>query len=325
MDNPVLDNPYYIAAQKLGLKCQIILPEHQYFQIQQPETGKQLLVMYASISANSQVSYHTARNKLVTHKLVRQAGLPTPAYVCLSKDDFVSNNWASKLGQIKFPWVVKPLSELQARHVKCNITSLSEAEISLKQLFQTKHRALVEQQVPGTDYRILVFDDQVISVLRRIPAHVVGDGQSTIQQLVDQKNLQLSADPHGHAIVLDDEVDRYLSLHHYQLDSVPQAGQRVKLRRQCTAGIGGETELVKLSNIHPDNLELAKQAARSVELRLAGIDFITPDITQSWHDNQAVINEVNSAPDIKIHYRQEIQQSLSPTSPKKILQLYFQI
>jgi cyanophycin synthetase len=163
---------------------------------------------------------------------------------------------------------------------------------------------VVERHVAGRDHRVLVVNGKVVAVAERIPAHVIGDGGSTVQQLIDTAN----ADPRrgrGHASVLteipaDEGTIEYLSQSGLSLDSVPAAGQRVLLRPTANLSTGG-TSIDRTDEIHPDNVTACEMAAGVIGLDIAGLDVLTSDISRPFHENGAVIIEVNSGPGIRMH------------------------
>jgi cyanophycin synthetase len=163
---------------------------------------------------------------------------------------------------------------------------------------------IVEQFYRGNDHRILVVDGEIIAVAERIPAHVVGDGQSTIAQLVERVNQ----DPRrgdGHEkvmtrITVDEHVIGLLAKSGLTPESVPEAGRTVYLRDTANLSTGG-TAVDRTDDIHPDNATIARRAARAIGLDVCGIDFMAPDIAKSVHETGGGIVEVNAAPGFRMH------------------------
>ena len=175
---------------------------------------------------------------------------------------------------------------------------------------------VVETFISGKDYRILVVNNQVVAVAERVPAHVLGDGRHTVQELVEITNQ----DPRrgiGHEktltrISIDEQTVEVLAKQDLTLDDVPEEGRFVQLKLTGNMSTGG-TSIDRTDDIHPDNVEIARQAAMIVGLDVAGIDFITPDITRSLRDQQGAagregaggrggaIVEVNAGPGFRMH------------------------
>ena len=137
-----------------------------------------------------------------------------------------------------------------------------------------------------------------------MPAHVIGDGRSTIEELVELTN----ADPRrgvGHEKVLtrikfDHAAVALLADQGYKLGDVPPAGETVKLTLTGNMSTGG-ISIDRTFEAHPDNVEIAEEAARMVGLDIAGIDFICPDITEPVRETGGAICEVNAAPGFRMH------------------------
>jgi cyanophycin synthetase len=163
---------------------------------------------------------------------------------------------------------------------------------------------LVESFLAGRDHRVLVVNDQVVAVAERVPAHVVGDGVHTIAQLIDIVNQ----DPRrgiGHEkvltrITINEQADRLLEQSGYTLETVLPAGEICYLRATANISTGG-TAIDRTTDIHYDNIEIARRAARVIGLDIAGIDIITPDISKSLREFGGGIVEVNAGPGLRMH------------------------
>ena len=163
---------------------------------------------------------------------------------------------------------------------------------------------VVERYLTGNDYRVLVIGGRMVALAERVPAHVVGDGVHTVAQLVEETN----ADPRrgvGHEKVLtritvDDAAIALLRKQGFGLDDVPPAGTMVKLTLTGNMSTGG-ISIDRTDEAHPDNVEIAEEAAQVVGLDVAGIDFIAPDITQPVRETGGGIVEVNAAPGFRMH------------------------
>jgi cyanophycin synthetase len=163
---------------------------------------------------------------------------------------------------------------------------------------------IVETFLEGDDHRLLVVNGSLVAATRRTPGHVVGDGNHTIEQLVDIVNQ----DPRrgvGHEKVLtrlelDAQAQKMLEHVNMKSDSVPDAGQVVLLRSTANLSTGGTaTDVTDV--IHPDNREMAERAVRAIGLDVGGVDFLSKDITESYRTIGGGICEVNAAPGFRMH------------------------
>jgi len=249
--------------------------------------------------ATSALGSGIAKNKQATASLLKNFCLPAPDHaLAVSEDSAVKI--ASVLG---YPVVVKPVDQEQGRGVFAGLRS----ERSLRTAYQSSRRVsqniLVERHQDGEDYRLTVMKDKLIKVMHRQPAVVVGDGVSSVRQLVqvllqspEQKRAaRRSGKPR---IDLDDEALDLLRDQGLTPNDIPIAGQQIILRRKSNISAGGSHQLVPLDSVHPDNAALAVRTASLLGLDFAGIDLIMPDIAEPWHQCGAIIVEVNAQPQL---------------------------
>ena len=162
----------------------------------------------------------------------------------------------------------------------------------------------VETYVAGDDHRLLVVNGELIAATKRTPGHVVGDGKHTVAQLVDIVN----SDPRrgiGHEKVLtrlelDAQAAMMLDRANLKVDSIPADGQIVPLRSTANLSTGGTaTDVTDI--IHPDNRDMAVRAVRAIGLDVGGVDFISPNIAESYKSIGGAICEINAAPGFRMH------------------------
>ncbi len=253
-------------------------------------------------SQTSNIAVDIASNKELTNRLLQEVGIPVPRSLTVrTADDAVVA--ARRIG---FPVVIKPLDGNHGRGVCLDL----KHEEEVRQMFPVAYResragaVVVESYITGRDYRILVINNQVVAVAERVPAHVTGDGVHTVRELVDITN----ADPRrgvGHEkvltrITIDTQTMETLERQGIGLDDVPSQGQVVWLKQTGNMSTGG-TSIDRTDDIHPENAELARQAAMVVGLDIAGIDFIAPDISASVRQSGGAIVEVNAGPGFRMH------------------------
>lgn len=253
-------------------------------------------------SETSNIAVDTASNKELTNKLLHEVGIPVPRGVTVrNADDAVR-----EAKRIRYPVVIKPLDGNHGRGVCINLKDDGEVREFFPVALDESRAGIVvvESFIEGLDYRILVVNNQVVAVAERVPAHVVGDGEHTVEQLIDITNN----DPRrgvGHEKILtrisiDSQTMETLERHEIALCDVPAIGQVVPLKRTGNMSTGG-TSIDRTDDIHPDNEEIARQAAMVVGLDIAGIDFIVPDISKSIRQSGGAIVEVNAGPGFRMH------------------------
>ncbi len=251
-------------------------------------------------SETRHIAVEIAQDKALTNSLLERAGLPVPRQQrAYSADDAVEI--AERIG---YPVVVKPMDLSHGRGVALDLTTPEAVREAFAKAYDLSSYVLVETFQHGADHRVLVVNGEVVAVSERVPGHVVGDGSSTIKQLVDIVN----SDPRrgvGHEkmltrIEIDHQAERLLSQAGYTLETVLPSGQVFALRSTGNLSTGG-TAIDRTDVIHPDNLDIAVRAAKVVGLDVAGIDLICPDISKSCREHGGVIVEVNAAPGFRMH------------------------
>ena len=251
-------------------------------------------------SETRHIAVEIASDKEETNRILGDLGLPVPRQRIVRNVERAVQA-AERLG---YPVVVKPLDANHGRGVSIDLATETAVRAAFDKAQEHSNSVIVENYIPGFDHRILVVDGELIAVAKRVPGHIVGDGERTVTQLVEQVN----SDPRrgiGHEkvltrIELDYQARRLLELRGYDADSVPPAGEVVYLRSTGNLSTGG-TAIDLTDVIHHDNREMAIRAAMAIGLDICGIDFITPDITRSHRDIGGAICEVNAAPGFRMH------------------------
>ena len=253
-------------------------------------------------SLTSSLGVDIASDKKLTNKLLAGTGVPVPRSEVVRSEQEA----AAAAATIGFPVATKPLDGNHGRGVMLNLGD----ELAVRAAYPASRAesrngaVVVENFLAGNDYRCLVIGGVLRAVAQRVPAHVVGDGERSLAELVEITN----ADPRrgiGHEKVLtrikvDDESITYAREQGFEMADVPPRGVRVFLRRTGNMSTGG-ISIDRTDEIHPDNVEIAELAARVVGLDIAGIDFICPDISVPVRETGGGIVEVNAAPGFRMH------------------------
>lgn len=242
-----------------------------------------------------------ACDKEGTKQMLRSVGVPVPRGTVISYLDDLEEAIDGVGG---YPIVIKPLNGNHGRGITINITNWEQAEAAYDAAKEVSKSVIVERFYQGRDHRILVVNGKVAAVAERIPAHVVGDGDSTIQELIDETNR----DPRrgtGHDNVLTKiEVDRtsweLLDQKGYDLQTVLKPGEICYLRATANLSTGG-IAVDRTDDIHPENIWLAQRVVKIIGLDIAGIDVVTSDISKPLREVDGVIVEVNAAPGLRMH------------------------
>lgn len=265
--------------------------------------GKYQKRIQATITSETKhIAVEISCDKEDTHNLLNDLGLPVPQQIMVYGVPQAIRA-AKKIG---YPVVVKPLNANHGRGVTINLLSDEQVGIAFEeaQQFGTGKAVLVESYLSGFDHRMLVVNNELVAVAKRVPGNVVGDGKSTISELVDLVNL----DPRrgiGHEKVLthlelDNQALRLLEEADYDENTILEEGQLFYLRSTANLSTGG-TSIDVTDIVHPDNRDMAVRAIKAIGLDIGGVDFLTEDISKSYKEIGGGICECNAAPGFRMH------------------------
>lgn len=255
----------------------------------------------ATTTANTNmIAVDIAGNKHATKTLLGDMGVPVPKGYRIRHEEDLEET----LERVGFPVVIKPLDGNHGKGATVGVKSLEEAHVAWEKAKEYSRWVIVEKQLVGADFRALVVNNRLIAVAKRVPAHVVGDGKQTIQELVDETN----ADPrrgYGHENVLteidiDSQTMRCIRNAGYELESVLPKGEVLYLKTTANISTGG-TAIDVTDEVHPENVFLFERIARIIGLDVAGVDIIAENVSEPLHENGGGIIEVNAAPGFRMH------------------------
>lgn len=259
----------------------------------------------------SHIGTVAATHKHIASELLRSVGLP----VARHRQAIDAATAVQAAIEIGYPLVVKPTSTDYGTAVSKDIRNEAELVTAVRSALD-HGTVLVEEQIPGVDHRLVVVDGKFVSTIRRIPAHIVGDGVANVADLVARMQVARREDPNLElykAAALDDPlVQETLRRQRLTVESIPTLGQIVMLRMNSNVSTGG-TFLDVTAHTHPENARLAERAAACLGLDHAGIDFITPDISRPWHEIECGICEINPTPGMDLPAMQRLLDYLFPS------------
>ncbi len=263
--------------------------------------GKYQQRIQATVTSNTRhIAVEIASDKEETNRILGELGLPVPKQL-LVRNPESAERAAERLG---YPVVVKPLDANHGRGVSLDLKTGAEVRAAFEKAREHARSAVVENFITGFDHRMLVVNGELIAVAKRVPGHVVGDGERTIEQLIAVVN----SDPRrgiGHEKVLtrlelDAQAETMMAKKNVTKDTVLPRGELLFLRGTGNLSTGG-TAIDLTDVVHPDNRDMAVRAAKAIGLDVCGVDFITPDISQSYRDIGGGICELNAAPGFRMH------------------------
>jgi cyanophycin synthetase len=262
--------------------------------------SKQRRIQAAEMDCTSAIAESIAQDKDLTKMLLRSAGVPVPRGRPVESAD---DAWAAAQ-EIGGSVVVKPRDGNQGKGVAVNISAEADIRAAYAVAAEFRDDVMVEQYLPGHDFRLLVVGNHLVAAARRDPPQVIGDGTHTIRELVEQVN----SDPRrgeGHATSLtkirfDEIALATLAKQNLNAESVPGKGVRVILRNNANLSTGGSATDVT-DDVHPEMAARAIAAARTVGLDICGVDVVCDTVIKPLEKQGGGIVEVNAAPGLRMH------------------------
>jgi cyanophycin synthetase len=248
----------------------------------------------------SSIAVDLASNKDETKRMLKDAAIPVAKGVCISNPDDLEDAVKS----VGFPLVFKPLDGNHGKGASINVKTLEEAVEAFAHAKKYSRKIIIEKFITGYDFRVLVINNRFIAAALREPAHVIGDGKSTIQQLIDKENL----DPrrgYGHENVLTEiSVDRetleQLAKKEYNLETILKKDEHCYLKGTANLSTGGtSTDITDI--VHPHNIFICERISRVIGLDICGIDIMASNLSEPLEVTGGVVLEVNAAPGFRMH------------------------
>ncbi|MFA7273661.1 MAG: cyanophycin synthetase [Crocinitomicaceae bacterium] len=208
------------------------------------------------------------------------------------------------IDRIGYPVVTKPINGNHGRGATTNIMNAEDAKIAFEAAREHSRSIIVEKFITGFDFRLLVINHQFVAAAKRTPASVLGNGKSTIQELIDEVNK----DPrrgYGHekvltAIKVDHHTEVLLKEQNLTLDSIVPDGELLLLKPTANLSTGGTAEDIT-DIVHPYNVFMAERISKIIGLDICGIDIIATDLTTPIDENGGAVIEVNAGPGFRMH------------------------
>lgn len=240
------------------------------------------------------------RNKETSKTLMRSIGLPIPEHVLLNNE----HELPAALDRVGWPCVIKPLNGGGGKGVTANIQDMNGLRLAFHHARRASTGALLlEQHVPGVDYRLMVVNGRLVAAIQREASYLVGDGESTVQTLLARLNAPRSENlvrsRYLKPIATDALLMEHLRSQGADLQHVLPLNQKLTLRSNANRSTGGIC-LDVTHRLHPEVRAMAEQLACVCGLWAVGIDYLTPDIARSPREVGGGFIEINATPGMAV-------------------------
>jgi len=248
----------------------------------------------------SSIAVDLASNKDETKRMLQEAAIPVAKGMCIDHKSEVHD----AISNVGFPLVFKPLDGNHGKGASINVKTVEAALEAFEHAKKYSRKIIVEKFISGYDFRILVINHRFIAAALREPAHVKGDGKSTIQQLIEKENQ----DPrrgYGHEnvlteIAIDRETNEQLAKYNYTLETILKKDEICYLKGTANLSTGGtSTDVTDM--VHPHNIFICERISRVIGLDICGIDIMATNLSEPLETNGGVVLEVNAAPGFRMH------------------------
>jgi cyanophycin synthetase len=275
---------------------------NKYSLVQLGYGANQKRIQATVTSETSSIGVELACDKEDTKFLLEQAQIEVPRGDIIRRESSVED--ACKY--VGYPLVIKPVDGNHGRGITVDIQNYDDALIAFRQAKESSKSGviIVEKFISGSDYRLLVINNKLVAGAIRTPAHVIGDGKSTIQELIDIVNSD-SRRGYGHENVLtqitvNDLTKTIIKDKGYALDSVIGTGEMLVLKDTANLSTGGTAEDIT-DIMHPANVSMAERISKIIDLDICGIDIMTTDISKPLSETGGAVLEVNAGPGFRMH------------------------
>ncbi len=291
-------------CKKRGVACKIL-----FINVLELEYGGRKEILYDILSPKtSATAYCICKSKDTAKYFLKKAGLSTPNGISFdrSKEDHALDY----IRKENFNCVMKPNDGLGGDLVFTDIDSISDFKNAWKEILSKYERVLIEKKVAGDEYRFLATKNKTLSITKRVPAYIIGNGKNSIRQLIDIKNDRAISEGRKN-ISPDNPMANHLAKQGLTLDSIIENKKTVYLRQNTNTSTGGES----ISFAKYINSSLADVAVKAVNaipgLEWAGVDIMTENIDGSENYN---IIEINASPGINIHQNPTVGEKVNVAS-----------
>lgn len=239
------------------------------------------------------------KDKFKTSSLLIKNNIPVPKFAKIDSHDNVKNiiNTMNKL-DIYFPIVLKPIDGTFGIDVITNIDNEKELNESINSLKKKYKELMLEEQISGDCYRIFVFNNKVIDVIKREKPYVIGNGIHTVNELIEERNKE--QEKLG-LFQTKNVSNLFIIKQGYTLDTILEDKVKVYISNVINMHNGARISRIPLDTIPQKNIDMFINTNKYLNILCSGLDYLSENITVDYDKNDSKILEVNGTPDTEIH------------------------
>ena len=287
-------NPYarIVAdeARRRGIGVEVL--DAEWGEIRLSHAGRSIVTRESLSELTTAVAMSRCDDKRVTRRILERAGLRVPRGRVATGGE-QDEAFLAEVGEL----VVKPARGEQGKGITVGVTDAAALSRAVELARGHCPDVLLEELVPGQDLRVVVIDHEVVAAAVRKPASVIGDGRSTVRELVEAQSRRRAAATGGESrIPMDDGTEATVRAYGHELTDVLPVGEELEVRRTANLHTGGTIHDVTAS-LHPALVTAAVRASRALDIPVTGLDFLVPDVSGTEH----VLIEANERPGLANH------------------------
>ena len=252
---------------------------------------------YSTRNFNNLESHRLAKNKPLSNKIFSKNNIPVPNHWIINQEnkEYYINNF-----NIPFPCVLKPVDGMQGIDVNTFIKNKSQFISILNNLLEKYDKIMLENQVYGDNYRIFIFNNEIMDIVTRIQPFVKGNEKNTVEELINMRNKSQK----DNNLFETTNIDwNYIKEQGYNKDSIVEKNKEIFITNTINFHNGADVQRIDLNRVPKINKEMFIKAHKLINLECSGIDYMSPDIYVPWNKNNGHIIEINDMVDTYIHYR----------------------
>lgn len=274
--------------------------------------GKGSQIIYSiSSSKDSKNAKEIQKDKWSTNLMISRLGLPIPKWQTIDNKSQLEEIWSD----FAKPVVIKPTGLTGGNGVVVGLNTLDEAKkafefaqksVNEKPREEWQKKIMIQEQVPGEDYRLLVIDGKLEIATKRIPAFIIGDGKNSIKKLINETNKDPKRDTSSPVhtlkpIVIDESLMDHLKQQNLSLDYIPKLNEKIPVRKVASMSKGGITE--DFTDEVSDEIKyVVESIASSIHAFTLGVDVLCKDISKPLTKENGAILEVNTMPEAYLNF-----------------------
>lgn len=250
---------------------------------------------YDSLYFNNIKSHFMAKNKPLSNKIFEKNNIPVPKHWIINKNnkDYYMNEF-----NIIFPCVLKPVDGMQGKDVNTFIKNKDQYNRILDSLLNKYNEIMLENQVYGDNYRIFVFNNKVIDIIKREQPYITGNNKDNVEKLIEEKNnLQIK-----NKLFPTTNIDwDYMLEQGYDRKDIVENNKKIFITNTINFHNGANPVRIDLKKVPKENIDMFIKAHQLINLECSGIDYMSKDISLPYYMNSGHIIEINDMVDTKIH------------------------